>query len=306
MLRRLKCLYPNAILSSDPHDISLGQFYVFGESSKHEWIGIPKEDLSEKEVSILKTIYELIEPHQLLAEAPPLTGSWYEFLFSNGPLPDGGNGLWIRFIQFQLKGNPVEKLELESALKGIFSQEILILWRTSYSGVVIERNQSKEWPFSAKELSSVAEILENDFYISPAFYYGKQYSFSSELREFFHEEKAYFTFAQNMLKRTKFFTYEKVFPAYMAFHLPEQMKVKLIEPFAAIFKEDPEIFLTIKIFLENNLNASLTAKKLFIHRNTLQYRLDKFSEKTGIQLKDFYGAFTVFLACLVFAEMNQQ
>ena len=57
------------------------------------------------------------------------------------------------------------------------------------------------------------------------------------------------------------------------------------------------MYATIKVFLENNLNASLTAKKLYIHRNTLQYRIDKFIDKTGIQLKDFYGAFTVFLAC---------
>jgi DNA-binding PucR family transcriptional regulator len=72
------------------------------------------------------------------------------------------------------------------------------------------------------------------------------------------------------------------------------------------FLDDPEMFSTIKVFLENNLNASMTAKKLFIHRNTLQYRIDKFVEKTGIQLKDFYGAFTVFLACILFEQEKKK
>jgi DNA-binding PucR family transcriptional regulator len=33
------------------------------------------------------------------------------------------------------------------------------------------------------------------------------------------------------------------------------------------------------------LNASLTAKRLFIHRNSLQYRIDKFIERTGIDIR---------------------
>jgi DNA-binding PucR family transcriptional regulator len=66
------------------------------------------------------------------------------------------------------------------------------------------------------------------------------------------------------------------------------------------------MYSSIKVFLENNLNASLTAKKLYIHRNTLQYRIDKFIDKTGIQLKDFYGAYTVFLACLLFEQSQKK
>jgi DNA-binding PucR family transcriptional regulator len=88
----------------------------------------------------------------------------------------------------------------------------------------------------------------------------------------------------------------------VAFSLPESIKDKVKLELSTVFTEDPELFTTIKVFLENNLNASLTAKKLYIHRNTLQYRIDKFIEKTGVQLKDFYGAFTVFLACLLFEQ----
>jgi DNA-binding PucR family transcriptional regulator len=88
----------------------------------------------------------------------------------------------------------------------------------------------------------------------------------------------------------------------MAYNLPKELSEKLFLELEDVFQEDPEMFVTIRTFLENNLNASVTAKKLYIHRNTLQYRVDKFTEKTGIGLKDFYGAFTVFLACLLFEQ----
>jgi DNA-binding PucR family transcriptional regulator len=116
------------------------------------------------------------------------------------------------------------------------------------------------------------------------------------------QEKEYFEFAKENLERTNILTFEKVFPAFVAFNLPEYMKEKIKMELSSVFTEDPELYTTIKVFLENNLNASLTAKKLYIHRNTLQYRIDKFIDKTGVQLKDFYGAFTVLLACLLFEQ----
>lgn len=122
------------------------------------------------------------------------------------------------------------------------------------------------------------------------------------MRNHFHQEKEYFEFAKKNLTSTNIITFEKIFPAFVAFNLPDDIKDKVNSELSSVFLEDPELYTTIKVFLENNLNASLTAKKLFIHRNTLQYRIDKFIDKTGVQLKDFYGAFTVFLACLLFEQ----
>jgi hypothetical protein len=306
MLQNLKSLFPNAVLFSGSLDRSLEHHYVFYDRAGEEWIGIPKEDVTEKEINILKTMYELVESQQLITEANSIAGSWYRYLFSNGPLPSSMNGSYIRFNQFQIKGNSFEKSEFELALKGFIPHKILLLWVTSYSGVVIETSKQKHLSLSDKDLASMTETLESDFFIHPLFYYGKQYPFTQELRERFHEEKGYFTFAQTMHNRMRFFTFERVFPSYMVFHLPNPVKEIITKSFVSVFQEDPETFSTIKAFLENNLNASVTAKKLFIHRNTLQYRIDKFTEKTGIQFKDFYGAFMGFLACLVFEEKMEK
>lgn len=53
---------------------------------------------------------------------------------------------------------------------------------------------------------------------------------------------------------------------------------------------DKELFLTSTKFLENNINISDTARKLYIHRNTLIYRLNKIQNVTGLDLKNFNDA----------------
>lgn len=48
-------------------------------------------------------------------------------------------------------------------------------------------------------------------------------------------------------------------------------------------------------FIENDLNASKTSKKLYMHRNTLNYRLDHFEQKSGLFVRNFKGAFAFYL-----------
>lgn len=72
-----------------------------------------------------------------------------------------------------------------------------------------------------------------------------------------------------------------------------------------VFKKDPidaldqETLLTINKFFENNLNVSETARKLFVHRNTLVYRLEKIKKLTGLDLREFDDAITFQVALMV-------
>ena len=55
-------------------------------------------------------------------------------------------------------------------------------------------------------------------------------------------------------------------------------------------KTNKEVIHTIKEFIMNNMNSSVSAKKLYMHRNTLNYRVDNFIETTKINVKTFKGA----------------
>ncbi len=62
---------------------------------------------------------------------------------------------------------------------------------------------------------------------------------------------------------------------------------------------DTETIYTIQKFFENNLNVSETSRKLFVHRNTLVYRLDKIKKLTGLDLREFDHAITFKVALMV-------
>lgn len=67
---------------------------------------------------------------------------------------------------------------------------------------------------------------------------------------------------------------------------------------------DEETLTTIMKFFENSLNVSETSRQLFIHRNTLVYRLDKLQKTTGLDLRVFEDAITFKIALMVVKYMK--
>ncbi|MEE1227893.1 MAG: helix-turn-helix domain-containing protein [Lachnospiraceae bacterium] len=67
---------------------------------------------------------------------------------------------------------------------------------------------------------------------------------------------------------------------------------------------DEETLMTINKFFENSLNVSETSRQLYIHRNTLVYRLDKLQKSTGLDLRVFEDAITFKIALMVVKYMH--
>ncbi|MCR4762162.1 MAG: helix-turn-helix domain-containing protein [Lachnospiraceae bacterium] len=67
---------------------------------------------------------------------------------------------------------------------------------------------------------------------------------------------------------------------------------------------EEEIAQTVEVFFANSLNVSETARKLFVHRNTLVYRLDKLQKITGLDVRVFEDAITYRIATMVIRYMK--
>lgn len=67
---------------------------------------------------------------------------------------------------------------------------------------------------------------------------------------------------------------------------------------------DEETLTTLNTFFENNLNVSETSRQLFVHRNTLVYRLERIQESTGLNLRSFDDALTFKIALMVVNYIN--
>ncbi|WP_316571196.1 helix-turn-helix domain-containing protein [Neobacillus sp. YIM B06451] len=295
MLEKLLALYPGAFITDRPPIPGQEKFHIFHNEAERKWISIPEKSISQKEVDLLRAIYVQAEvPSEKL---PPLLQQWKEYLFYGGKVPAGLEEEAVRLIQFEFLGENHDHEELEMAIKGFFSEDILVLWEGSGRALVVERG---EYSLDERDLASMADAFESDFYIKTRIYIGRRLPVSDALPSQFREEQNYFDFAKKNISSEGYYTFEKVFPAYVSSLLPRPLAEALNAVFAEAFRSDDEMFTTVKGFLENGSNASLAAKKLYIHRNTLQYRVDKFTDKTGVSLKDFNSAFTVYLACLLY------
>lgn len=90
-----------------------------------------------------------------------------------------------------------------------------------------------------------------------------------------------------------------------------QLPVNLCEIFMKeIFGEDgrpefdEETLITVNKFFENNLNVSETSRQLFVHRNTLVYRIEKLEKSTGLDVRTFDDALTFKIAMMVVNYMK--
>ena len=112
----------------------------------------------------------------------------------------------------------------------------------------------------------------------------------------------------------KIFYAEKMVAAYSALgigRLIYQLPVNLCRIFIEeIFGDniptelDEETLNTLNKFFENNLNVSETSRQLFVHRNTLVYRIEKIQKSTGLDLRSFDDALTFKIALMVVNYMK--
>ena len=93
--------------------------------------------------------------------------------------------------------------------------------------------------------------------------------------------------------------------------LIHQLPVSLCEMFLnevftknTIDQLDEETLSTVNLFFENSLNISETARKMYVHRNTLVYRLEKILKNTGLDVRVFDDALTFKIAMMVYKHMN--
>ena len=97
-------------------------------------------------------------------------------------------------------------------------------------------------------------------------------------------------------------SYDNLGIARLIYQLPTtlcDMFLKEVFKRGSIESLDHETLFTIQRFFENNLNVSETSRKLFVHRNTRLYRLEKIKKITGLYLREFEDAIVFKVALMV-------
>ena len=154
---------------------------------------------------------------------------------------------------------------------------------------------------------SISDSLSTEFYAKPLVGIGTTVTDIKDLARSFKE-------AQISLEVGKVFDTEKAIVSYDNLGIARliyQLPTTLCDMFLReVFKRDSiesldaETLFTIQRFFENNLNVSETSRKLFVHRNTLVYRLEKIKKLTGRDLREFDHAIVFKIALMVNKYLN--
>ena len=149
---------------------------------------------------------------------------------------------------------------------------------------------------------SIVDTLSSEFYTRVNVGIGTTVVGIKELARSFKD-------AQVALEVGKVFDTDKAIVSYdnlgiarLIYHLPTTLcETFLNEVFkkSSIDALDHETLFTIQRFFENSLNVAETSRKLFVHRNTLVYRLEKIKKLTGLDLREFDHAIIFKIALMV-------
>ena len=123
-----------------------------------------------------------------------------------------------------------------------------------------------------------------------------------EVSRSFKEAKMALDVSRIFMEGVRMIAYTELGIGRLIYQLPVPLcKLFIKETFKGKDPEelDEETLATIDRFFENNLNVSETSRQLFIHRNTLVYRLDKLQKGTGLDLRIFEDAITFKIALMV-------
>lgn len=89
-------------------------------------------------------------------------------------------------------------------------------------------------------------------------------------------------------------------------NLNQDIKEKILNNFNESFsKLDEDMLKTIEVFFKSDLNLSEASKGLYVHRNTLIYRLDKIQKYTGYDIRKFNDAALFKIAFFIWIQKNK-
>jgi carbohydrate diacid regulator len=149
---------------------------------------------------------------------------------------------------------------------------------------------------------SISDTLSGEFFTRVNVGIGTPVTGVKELSRSFKEARVALEVGKVFDTDKNIISYDNLGIARLIYHLPSPLCESFLKE---VFKRgnietlDHETLFTIQKFFENNLNVSETSRKLFVHRNTLVYRLDKIKKLTGLDLREFDHAIVFKIALMV-------
>jgi len=285
--QKLQEIYPDAFVHAVP---TIDENYL-SIAMENSFLWIPQKNLTQSEKELLQAIS--------VSSATYVTSldkehSWYNSLFSNKPVPENKGSFRLIQVEFQ-SFEKNDLIALKKEIRTILPHTVELLFLSKNYGVIVEA--FSEEALSMEELEGIFLALDSDFNSYTRLFSGSFHSFEKDFSQLFYEEEQLFLHELKHNAKNKvfdiasssilFFIYYDVTKSYLMQSLfTEWFEAETIQIIAALWKMQG--------------NVSSAAKELYIHRNTLQYKIDKFEQRTQLNFKKMDDLFLCYLLIRTF------
>ena len=149
---------------------------------------------------------------------------------------------------------------------------------------------------------TIVDMLNTEAMLKVRVAYGQPVNELKDVSKSYKEAKMALDVGNIFYDYKRVISYETLGIGRLIYQLPQNLcKIFIKEIYGDLKPEDidEEILTTVNKFLENNLNVSETSRQLFIHRNTLVYRIEKLQKAIGLDMRVFEDALTFKIALMV-------
>ena len=195
-------------------------------------------------------------------------------------------------------------------LNGLFSSQT-----GDYVSTVDENNvvlikavkASEDYEELEKVANTIVDMMSMEALMNVKVAYGTIVNELKEVSKSYKEARMALDVGKIFYAEKKVTAYNKLGIGRLIYQLPVNLcRIFIDEIFGSnvLDELDDEILTTINKFFENNLNVSEASRQLFVHRNTLVYRIEKLAKSTGLDIRTFDDALTFKIALMVVNYMK--
>lgn len=265
-----KELFPEVITKQE---VKQSEDYIIVEQDGHV-LHFPKSSLTKRELYLLQMTPSLEDASSVDSQNP-----WYRYLVEGrGRLPQSHSAVQFIFIEHQFTLSE----ELKDFLSPlVINVETIMTINQTQSVMILNQDNF----FNATELlTDILPTIENDFNTRLRCYFGNSWTHlqAVDWKELYEEEYKLFTLFLSHKVEQHYCRFPKMALWALANQSPmPSIKAKCLQHIL----DTSDTSAIIKALWQEQGNLAKTAKALFIHRNSLQYKLDKFTQSSGLNLK---------------------
>jgi len=211
----------------------------------------------------------------------------------------------VRRVVFLIKVDKEKDLFVNDVIQSMFpnsAKDFVIVLEDSCLALVKEIRLVKDKEEIEKTAKSIVDTLGTELMVKAYVGIGSEVDNIRDIERSYKEAAIALTIGNIFDGEKEIFDYNNLGISRLIYQLPVDVcKMYLKEVLKEINFDviDAETIHTVQKFFENNLNISETSRQLYVHRNTLVYRLDKIQKLTGLNLNRFDDAIILKIAMLV-------